>query len=99
MAPRVCVPDEPIRNGGDPSPAPNVLRPTEGGAASDATRPKRAPGSVLRESGGRGVQEELERMLEPFTTRPADDVPTDGGPVRILAFFMPEAAHDGRAND
>jgi hypothetical protein len=43
----------------------------------------------------RDVQEGLERLLEPFTTRPPTDRPTDATPARILAFFLPEA-DDGR---
>jgi hypothetical protein len=38
-----------------------------------------------------GIQDGLERLLEPFTTRPAPrTAPADLAPVRILAFFMPE---------
>jgi len=36
------------------------------------------------------VQEDLERLLEPFTNRPADDRPADASPVRITAYFLPE---------
>ena len=39
----------------------------------------------------RGIQNWLERMLEPFTTRSAAERPVDVTPVRILCFFMPEA--------
>jgi hypothetical protein len=39
----------------------------------------------------RGIQNWLERMLEPFTTRSAAERPVDVAPVRILCFFMPEA--------
>jgi DNA-binding transcriptional ArsR family regulator len=38
----------------------------------------------------RRVQEDLERLLEPFTNRPADDRPADASPVRITAYFLPE---------
>jgi Helix-turn-helix domain len=38
----------------------------------------------------RGIQEGLERLVEPFTARAAADTPTGVAPVRILAFFMPE---------
>ena len=38
----------------------------------------------------RGIQNWLERMLEPFTTRSAAERPVDVTPVRILCFFMPE---------
>lgn len=36
------------------------------------------------------LQEDLERLLEPFTNRPADDRPPDARPVRITAYFLPE---------
>jgi hypothetical protein len=36
----------------------------------------------------RDLQEELERLLEPFTTR--TETPAGAAPARILAFFMPE---------
>lgn len=39
----------------------------------------------------RDVQAELERLLAPYTNRP--DSPTDGRPVRILSYFLPEAGH------
>src|SRR5262249_19282763 len=39
----------------------------------------------------RTVQEELEQLLEPYTARPSDEIPRDAAPVRIMAFFMPEA--------
>ena len=42
----------------------------------------------------RGIQNWLERMLEPFTTRSAVERPVDVTPVRILSFFMPEAERD-----
>jgi predicted transcriptional regulator len=38
----------------------------------------------------RGLQVDLERLLEPFTTRPAGLVPEGTAPVRALCFFMPE---------
>jgi DNA-binding transcriptional ArsR family regulator len=38
----------------------------------------------------RRLQEDLERLLEPFTNRPRDDRPADAAPVRITAYFMPE---------
>ena len=38
----------------------------------------------------RRLQEELERLLEPFTNRPAADRPADASPVRITAYFLPE---------
>jgi DNA-binding transcriptional ArsR family regulator len=42
----------------------------------------------------RGIQNWLERMLEPFTTRSTAQRPVDVTPVRILCFFMPEAERD-----
>jgi hypothetical protein len=39
----------------------------------------------------RGLQEGLERLIEPLITREADDVPDHAGPVRVLAYFLPEA--------
>ena len=45
----------------------------------------------------RGVQEELERLLEPFITRGSDDVPPGAGRVRILSYFMPEAGRQQRS--
>ena len=38
----------------------------------------------------RGLQQDLERLLEPFTNRAATDRPPDASPVRITAYFMPE---------
>jgi DNA-binding transcriptional ArsR family regulator len=38
----------------------------------------------------RGLQQDLERLLEPFAKRPASDRPPDASPVRITAYFMPE---------
>jgi predicted transcriptional regulator len=38
------------------------------------------------------VQEGLERLLEPFTTRSPSERPTAAAPVRVLAFFMPEVS-------
>jgi DNA-binding transcriptional ArsR family regulator len=38
----------------------------------------------------RGIQVDLERLLEPFTARPAEDVPAGAAAVRILAYFLPE---------
>jgi DNA-binding transcriptional ArsR family regulator len=43
----------------------------------------------------RSIQEGLERLLEPFLTRESDDVPAEAGRVRILSYFMPEAAPGG----
>jgi len=37
----------------------------------------------------RGIQEELERVLEPYLNRAAGEVPADAGPVRILSYFLP----------
>jgi DNA-binding transcriptional ArsR family regulator len=38
----------------------------------------------------RRLQEDLERLLEPFTNRAAHDRPADTAPVRITAYFLPE---------
>jgi DNA-binding transcriptional ArsR family regulator len=38
------------------------------------------------------VQVELERVLEPYLNRSADDVPTDARRVRVLAYFLPGRA-------
>jgi predicted transcriptional regulator len=43
----------------------------------------------------RGLQEGLERLLTPFTTRPAEASPAGAAPVRILGFFMPEPPTGG----
>jgi predicted transcriptional regulator len=42
----------------------------------------------------RGIQADLERLLEPFTTRSSENVPADAAAVRILAYFLPEAGQD-----
>ena len=42
----------------------------------------------------RRIQEGLERLLEPFTTRSPAETPAGVAPVRILCFFMPEAERD-----
>lgn len=42
----------------------------------------------------RRLQEDLERLLEPFTNRPAEDRPADAAPVRITAYFLPEPGAD-----
>jgi hypothetical protein len=39
----------------------------------------------------RGLQEGLERLLEPFTTRSPGESPAAVATARILCFFMPEA--------
>jgi predicted transcriptional regulator len=39
----------------------------------------------------RGLQEGLERLMEPFITRDGDDVPAAARPARLLAYFLPEA--------
>ncbi len=36
------------------------------------------------------LQEDLERLLEPFVTRPAEARPADAASVRITAYFLPE---------
>jgi DNA-binding transcriptional ArsR family regulator len=40
----------------------------------------------------RGLQEALEQLLAPFITREADDMPFGASRVRILSYFLPEAA-------
>ena len=53
--------------------------------------------------GGRAVYDDLaaavrlERSLEPFTTRAAADTPDRAAPVRVLAYFMPEAAPENQS--
>jgi hypothetical protein len=37
----------------------------------------------------RAIQEDLERVLAPYTSR--GEAPTDSAPVRVLAYFLPEA--------
>jgi hypothetical protein len=39
----------------------------------------------------KGIQTDLERLLEPFTTRSSEDVPIGAAKVRVLAYFLPEA--------
>jgi DNA-binding transcriptional ArsR family regulator len=48
-------------------------------------RPELTPGEL------RQLQEDLERLLEPFANRPAEERPADAAPVRITAYFLPEA--------
>ena len=48
------------------------------------TRVELAPDELRR------LQEDLERLLEPFANRAANDRPADASPVRITAYFMPE---------
>ncbi|HEX6951658.1 MAG TPA: winged helix-turn-helix domain-containing protein [Gaiellaceae bacterium] len=43
----------------------------------------------------RRLQGEVERLLEPFVNRPANDRPPDAAPVRITAYFLPEPADRG----
>ena len=38
------------------------------------------------------LQEGLERLMEPFTTRAANAAPRGARPMRLLAYFMPEVA-------
>lgn len=45
----------------------------------------------------RGLQADLERLLEPFTTRPPGLIPGGAAPVRALCFFMPEPGPGERA--
>jgi DNA-binding transcriptional ArsR family regulator len=42
----------------------------------------------------RGIQVDLERLLDPFTARPPEDAPAGARAVRILAYFLPEAVRD-----
>lgn len=42
----------------------------------------------------RDIQDELERLLGPFTTRASEDMPAEVATVRILAYFLPEARRD-----
>ena len=39
----------------------------------------------------RRIQDELELLLEPFTTRASQEMPAGVATVRILAYFLPEA--------
>ena len=41
----------------------------------------------------RDIQQELERLLEPFTTRVPEETPQDSATVRILAFFLPQQSN------
>jgi hypothetical protein len=41
----------------------------------------------------RGLQEGLERLVEPLISREQELVPGDARPARILAYFLPEAAN------
>jgi DNA-binding transcriptional ArsR family regulator len=45
----------------------------------------------------RELQDGLERLLEPFTTRSVADAPAGAAQVRVLAFFMPEAGQEDPA--
>ena len=39
----------------------------------------------------RGLQDSLERLVEPYITREPDGVPAGARPARILAYFLPQA--------
>jgi hypothetical protein len=39
----------------------------------------------------RGLQDGLERLLEPFITRGSDGVPAGARTARVLAYFLPQA--------
>ena len=39
----------------------------------------------------RGLQDGLERLMEPLITRAADEAPAGARPARLLAYFLPEA--------
>lgn len=43
----------------------------------------------------RSIQEELERLLEPFTNRSPEERPAGAATVRILAYFLPGAPAGG----
>jgi DNA-binding transcriptional ArsR family regulator len=43
----------------------------------------------------RGIQDQLELLLEPFTNRAPAEKPNGVARVRILAYFLPEAGRDG----
>jgi len=43
----------------------------------------------------RSIQEQVERLLEPFTNRPPEETPADVATVRILAYFLPDAPAGG----
>jgi DNA-binding transcriptional ArsR family regulator len=47
-------------------------------------RPELTPDELRR------LQEDLERLLEPFVNRPVEERPPDAAPVRITAYFLPE---------
>ena len=47
-------------------------------------RPELAPDELRR------LQEDLERLLEPFVNRAPEKRPADAAPVRIMAYFLPE---------
>lgn len=47
-------------------------------------RPELAPDELHR------LQEDLERLLEPFVNRAPENRPADAAPVRITAYFLPE---------
>jgi DNA-binding transcriptional ArsR family regulator len=38
----------------------------------------------------RGLQQDLERLLEPFLTRDASDLPPEARRVRVLGYFLPD---------
>ena|SRR5918992_2552132 len=40
----------------------------------------------------RGLQQDLERLLEPFLTRDPADLPPEARRVRVLSYFLPEAS-------
>jgi DNA-binding transcriptional ArsR family regulator len=42
----------------------------------------------------RDIQAALERVLEPYLTRPPDGAPSDASGVRVLSYFMPEPPGD-----
>jgi DNA-binding transcriptional ArsR family regulator len=40
----------------------------------------------------RGLQQDLERLLEPFLTRDPSDLPAEARRVRVLGYFLPDAS-------
>jgi hypothetical protein len=48
-------------------------------------------GVVLTPAELQAVQEDLERLLEPYLNRRLDDLPAAGRRVRILSYFLPDA--------
>jgi DNA-binding transcriptional ArsR family regulator len=47
----------------------------------------------------RAIQDELEQLLAPFTTRASEEMPAGAAPVRILVYLLPEAKRDTPAGE